>query len=91
MDCDNDLIVCIDNSKYIENKTKKINKINIINENCKKLINNIHDHKKITEENINFIKSLPEDKKIEIIVEYDKIVQKLLYNIDDLIKYKNIR
>jgi transcriptional regulator CtsR len=91
MDCDNDLIVCIDNSKYIKNKINKINKINITNENFKKLINNIHDHKKITEENINFINSLPEDKKIEIIIEYDKIVQKLLYDIDDLIKYKNIR
>jgi uncharacterized membrane-anchored protein YjiN (DUF445 family) len=91
MDCSNDLIVCIDNTSYIKNKINKITKTNENNKNFKNLINNIHDHKKITDENINFIKSLSEDKKIEIIVEYDKIVQKLLYDIDDLIKYKNIR
>ena len=91
MDCSNNLIVCLDNHKYIKNKMNKNNENLKNNENFKNLINNIHDHKKITKENINFIKLLPENKKIEIIVEYDKIVQKLLYDIDDLIKYKNIR
>lgn len=86
MNCENDLIVCIDNSVYFKN-----NNTNKNNEIFKNLINDIRNHKKVTEEKVNFIKLLPESRKIEIIQEYDKIVQQLLHDRDDLINYKNIR
>lgn len=86
MNCENDLIVCIDNSVYFKN-----NHTNKNIEKFKKIIHDIRNHKKITEENVNFIKLLPESRKIEIIQEYDKIVQQLLHDRDDLINYKNIR
>lgn len=87
MNCENDLIVCIDNSNYIKNK----NNTDKNNERFKNLINDIRNYKKLTEEKLNFIKILQEDKKLEIIQEYDTIVQKLVHDIDDLINYKNIR
>jgi SUMO ligase MMS21 Smc5/6 complex component len=87
MNCENDLIVCIDSSNYIKNK----NNTDKNNNKFKNLIKDIQNYKKLTEENIAFIKLLPHDKNLDIIIEYDKIVQKLLYDIDDLIKYKNIR
>lgn len=93
MNCENDLIVCIDNSVYFKNKntTNTTNEANKNNDKFKNLINDIQNYKKVTEEHIAFIKSLPQDKKLDIILEYDKIVQKLIYNIDDLINFKNIR
>ena len=87
MNCENDLIVCIDNSNYIKNK----NNTDKNNERFKNLINDIRNYKKLTEEKLNFIKILQEDKKLEIILEYDKIAQSLIYTVSDLISYKNIR
>jgi len=40
-----------------------------------KLLQSINNNKKLTVENIDFIESLSSDKKMEIILLYDKIVE----------------
>jgi len=40
-----------------------------------KLINDIRNNKKLTSENVDFIESLSNDKKMEIILLYDKVVE----------------
>jgi len=40
-----------------------------------KLVNDIRNNKKLTAENIDFIESLSNGKKMEIILLYDKIVE----------------
>jgi hypothetical protein len=51
------------------------------------LIHDIRKNKKLTVENIDFIESLPNDKKMEIILLYDKLLEtnkkildEILYN-----------
>jgi len=40
-----------------------------------KLINDIRNNKKLTSENVDFIESLSNDKKMEIILLYDELVE----------------
>ena len=40
-----------------------------------KLVNDIRNNKKLTAENIDFIESLSNDKKMEIILLYDKLLE----------------
>jgi|UniRef100_A0A6C0DAR6 hypothetical protein len=40
-----------------------------------KLISDIRNNKKLTSENVDFIESLSNDKKMEIILLYDKVVE----------------
>jgi len=47
----------------------------------RKLIHDIRDMLKLTEENKTFIEGLMEKEKMEIILEYDKIVQVLVQSI----------
>jgi hypothetical protein len=77
--CKNELIVCgnINNN----NKTTKDREFT-------KIINNIRNNVKLSKENINFIKLLSEKEKMEIIIEYDKIVGGLREIINDVILYK---
>jgi len=66
MNCDNELIVCID-------KTSKPPRTNKIYENMLKNIKDkIKTNKSITKEDIDFIESLSSEKKMEIILEYNK-------------------
>ena len=49
-----------------------------------KLVNDIRNNKKLTAENIDFIESLSNDKKMEIILLYDKTLEvnkKLLHEL----------
>jgi hypothetical protein len=69
MNCENKLIVCIDNITN-KNHPPRTNKIyEKILTNIKEKINN---NKSITKEDIDFIESLSSEKKMEIIVEYNK-------------------
>jgi hypothetical protein len=67
MNCDNELIVCIDKTQNNPPKTNKI---------YDKILKNIKDkiktNKSITKEDIDFIESLSSEKKMEIIIEYNK-------------------
>jgi len=69
MNCENnELIVCIDRSKKpIREKTNKI-----YEKMFKKIKEKINQNKEISKEDIDFIESLPENKKMEIIKEYNK-------------------
>jgi hypothetical protein len=70
MNCDNELIVCIDKTS---NNPPKTNKTNKIYENMLKNIKEkIKNNKSITKEDIDFIESLSSEKKMEIILEYNK-------------------
>ena len=69
MNCDNDLIVCIDKSTKKPSE-KTVNKIyeNMFNNITKKIITN----KELSTEDLDFIESLPCEKKMKIIREYNK-------------------
>ena len=69
MNCDNDLLVCMDNpnQKQSENPVNKI---------CEKIFNNIikkiKTNKELSKEDFDFIESLPCENKMKIIREYNK-------------------
>jgi hypothetical protein len=50
-----------------------------------KLVNDIRNNKKLTAENIDFIESLSNDKKMEIILLYDKTVEVNKKLLDELL------
>lgn len=84
MNCRNELIVCGHINNKNNNKTNK-------NKEFKKIISDIRNNVKLTDEVLNFIKLLSEKEKMEIIIEYDKTVQIIKEKIDDLVNYKNLR
>jgi len=51
------------------------------NKQFRKLIHDIRNMLKLTQENITFIQSLGDKEKMEIIVEYDKVTQALVQSI----------
>jgi hypothetical protein len=69
MNCDNDLIVCIDKTNKKPSE-KPVNKIyeNMFNNITKKIMTN----NELSKEDLDFIESLPCEKKMKIIKEYDK-------------------
>jgi len=69
INCDNDLMVCIDNPNKIQSKPY-VNKIyeKIFNNIIKKIITN----NELSKEDFDFIESLPCEKKMVIIREYNK-------------------
>jgi hypothetical protein len=67
MNCDNELIVCIDKTPNNPPRTNKIyDKI------FKNIKDKIKNNKPITKEDLDFIESLSSEKKMEIIMEYNK-------------------
>lgn len=81
------------------NTTNTINTINTTNTTNNKLYNNIykklkHDiknNKPLTTENIDFIQSLSNDKKMEIILLYNKIVESNKKLLDELLHNNLLR
>ena len=69
INCENDLIVCMDNPNK-KHSEKTVNKIyeTIFNNIIKKIITN----NEISKEDFDFIESLPCEKKMVIIREYNK-------------------
>ena len=69
INCDNDLMVCIDKPTKTQSKPQ-VNKIyeKIFNNIIKKIITN----NELSKEDFDFIESLPCEKKMEIIREYNK-------------------
>jgi len=69
LNCENDLMVCMDNTNKKQSE-KTINKIyeTIFNNIIKKISNN----KELSKEDFDFIESLPCEKKMVIIREYNK-------------------
>jgi hypothetical protein len=60
----------------------------VYNNIYKKLIHDIQDNKKLTIENIDFIKSLSKNDLIEIILVYDKITESNKKILDELLHAK---
>lgn len=83
---------CNSNSTQNTNITNnaKINNNNnkVYNNIYANLVNDIRNNKTLTVENIDFIESLSNDKKMEIILLYNKVVEKNKKLLDDLL-YKN--
>jgi hypothetical protein len=79
----NELIVCgnISNNK----NNKKVNN----DKELQKIINNIRNSVKLSQENIDFIKLLSEKEKMGIILEYNNIAQTLKVKIDDILYYRS--
>ena len=71
MDCSNELMVCIERpNKTASNRIEKTNAVyEKIFKNIKEKIKN---NKEISKEDIDFIESLSDNKKMEIIKEYNK-------------------
>jgi len=63
----------------------------VYNNIYKKLIHDIHDNKKLTIENIDFIKSLSKNDLIEIILVYDKITESNKKILDELLHSKSYK
>jgi len=76
------------------NTTNTINTITtnnkLYNNIYKKLKHDIHNNKPLTTENIDFIHSLSNDKKMEIILLYNKIVESNKKLLDELL-HNNLR
>ena len=71
MDCSNELMVCIERpNKTASNRIEKPNKI--YEKIFKKIKEKINQNKEISKEDIDFIESLSDNKKMEIIKEYNK-------------------
>lgn len=56
-----------------------------------KLLQSIKNNKKLTVENIDFIESLSNDKKMEIILLYDKIVESNKKLLDELLHTNSLK
>jgi hypothetical protein len=69
INCKNDLIVCVENP-HKKQSEKTVNKIyeTIFNNITKKISNN----KELSKEDFDFVESLPSEKKMVIIREYNK-------------------
>ena len=63
----------------------------VYNNIYKKLIHDIQDNKKLTIENIDFIKSLSKHELIEIILVYDKITESNKKILDELLHAKSYK
>jgi hypothetical protein len=63
----------------------------VYNNIYKKLIHDIQDNKKLTIENIDFIKSLSKNDLIEIILVYDKITESNKKILDELLHSKSYK
>jgi hypothetical protein len=88
MNCENnELIVCIDRSKkpIRENSNKIYEKI------FKNIKDKINNSKEISKEDIDFIESLPENKKMEIIKEYNKRTIREIEKVSALLLYTGLR
>ena len=77
-----------DNTKK-SNSTTTNNTNKLYNNIYKNLINDIRNNKPLTRENIDFIESLSNDKKMEIILLYNKIVESNKKLLDELL-HKNL-
>uniref|UniRef100_A0A6C0EH54 Uncharacterized protein n=1 Tax=viral metagenome TaxID=1070528 RepID=A0A6C0EH54_9ZZZZ len=73
------------------NNTKTTNTTNnkLYNNIYKNLQNDINNNKSLTTENIDFIESLSNDKKMEIILLYNKVVESNKKLLDELL-HKNL-
>ena len=92
MNCDNELIVCTYTQNNPNNKiTKDITKNIIFNKMFTKIIENITNNKSLTREDISFIESMPENKKMEVIKLYDKKLKTNMNWIDELMQTKSLR
>ena len=81
---------CNGNNRNNTNNTNNNNNTNKIYNNIyKNLINDIRNNKTLTRENIDFIESLSSDKKMEIILLYNKIVESNKKLLDELL-HKNL-
>jgi hypothetical protein len=69
LNCENDLMVCMDNPNKKQSE-KPVNKIyeKIFNN----IIKNIKNNEELSKEDFDFIESLPCEKKMKIIREYNK-------------------
>jgi vacuolar-type H+-ATPase subunit F/Vma7 len=56
-----------------------------------KLINDIRNNKKLTSENIDFIESLSNDKKMEIILLYDKLAESNKKLLNELMHHSSFK
>jgi hypothetical protein len=65
------------------------NKVN--NTILQKLLQSINNNKKLTVENIDFIESLSNDKKMEIILLYDKVVETNKKILDGLLNTSTLK
>ena len=78
------------NSCSADNPTNTTNTTNKLYNNIyKNLKNDINNNKALTAENIDFIESLSNDKKMEIILLYNKVVESNKTLLDELL-HKNL-
>ena len=63
----------------------------VYNNIYKKLIHDIHDNKKLSIENKDFIKSLSKNELFEIILVYDKIIEFNKKLLDELLHSKSYK
>lgn len=63
----------------------------VYNNIYKKLLNDIHNNKKLSIENIDFIKSLSKNELFEIILVYDKIIEFNKKLLDELLHSKSYK
>ena len=83
---------CNGNIPNIPNNTTKTNNTNKLYNNIyKNLINDIRNNKTLTRENIDFIESLSNDKKMEIILLYNKIVESNKKLLDELLNHNSLK
>jgi hypothetical protein len=68
-----------------------INTNKLYNNIYKNLVNDIRNNKNLTAENIDFIESLSNDKKMEIILLYNKVVEKNKKIIDELLHTNSLK
>jgi hypothetical protein len=68
--CENNLIICMDKQRKKNTPEKTVNKI--YEKMFENVIQNIKTNKDITIEQMDFIESLSNEKKMEIIKEYNK-------------------
>jgi len=71
MNCENELIVCIERPNKTPSKTS-LEKNAIYEKMLKKIKEKIRTNKGISKEDVDFIESLSSEKKMEIIIEYNK-------------------
>ena len=77
------------NTKNTNNNNHKTNKI--YNNIYVNLVNDIRNNKILTAENIDFIESLSNDKKMEIILLYNKVLEKNKKLFDELLHTNSLR
>jgi hypothetical protein len=86
MNCNNELILCIDNRKNPTNK-KNI----IFDKMFDKLMKNIENNKNLSTEDIDFIESISDEKKMKIIKLYDKKLKSIICFTEELMQTKYLR